>query len=184
MCWINIQEGYLGSEESQLYTRAPSPSFQCWEDRSLYPLAEKTSRDWVSGRNFWSPKQFHLKNPHMNLLRLTPSDLQHQGSSLKGTSGIQGGTEVSGIKAGAGGSFLTDRKVGRGHCPFLNPLPTKPESWQVNAISETISTWLTMFAPPRRSPETLSYPTYGPIQTINHEFSMWISGHGSCFTTS
>ena len=32
-------------------------------------------------------------------IRFTPSDLQHWGSSLKCISGIQGGTEVSGIKA-------------------------------------------------------------------------------------
>ena len=41
----------------------------------------------------------------MDLLRLTPSELQHWGSSLKGTSGIQGETEVSGIKARAGGQL-------------------------------------------------------------------------------
>ena len=43
-----------------------------------------------------SPKQFLLKNPHTNLIRLTPSGLQHWDSSLKGTSGRQGGMEVSG----------------------------------------------------------------------------------------
>ena len=32
-----------------------------------------------------------------HLFRLIPSELQHQGGSLKGTSGIQGGTEVFGI---------------------------------------------------------------------------------------
>ena len=53
-------------------------------------------------------------------IRFTPSDLQHWGSSLKCNSGIQGGTEVSGIKAGAGGQ-LSPRKVGRGHCPFSEP---------------------------------------------------------------
>ena len=48
-------------------------------------------------------KQFLLKKPHMDLLRLTSSEGQHWGSSLKGTSGIQGETEVSSIKVGAGG---------------------------------------------------------------------------------
>ena len=43
-----------------------------------------------------------LKEPTMDLLRLTPFELQHWGSSLKDTSGIQIGTGVSGIKAGAG----------------------------------------------------------------------------------
>ena len=61
------------------------------EYKSPQLLAAKTSGDWVGGRNFWSPKQFLLKNPHQDswthlLLRLTPSELQHQDSSLKGTS--------------------------------------------------------------------------------------------------
>ena len=46
--------------------------------------------------------QFLLRNPHMDLLRLPPYELQHWGSSLKGTSGMQEGTEMSGIKARAG----------------------------------------------------------------------------------
>ena len=54
--WINIREGYLGNEESQPHTKPPSPEFQCQEDKSLQFLATKTSRDWTSGRNFWSPK--------------------------------------------------------------------------------------------------------------------------------
>ena len=38
----------------------------------------------------------------MDLLRLNPSELQHWGNSLKGNSGMQGGTEVSNIKVKAG----------------------------------------------------------------------------------
>ena len=30
------------------------------------------------GRKFWGPKQFFLKNSHMDLFRVTPSELQHQ----------------------------------------------------------------------------------------------------------
>ena len=52
-------------------------------------------------------------NPHTNILRLTPSELQHWGSSLKGTSGIQGGTEVSDIKAEAGGQLFPRQKDGQ-----------------------------------------------------------------------
>ena len=70
---------------------------------------------------FLSPKQFLLKNPHTaSLLKLTPSELQHWGDSLKDTSGTQGRTEVSCIGAR------------RGHCPFSKPFPnTAPEtaSW-------------------------------------------------------
>ena len=64
--------------------------------------------------------QFLLRNPHMDLLRLPPYVLQHWGSSLKGTSGMQEGTEMSGIKARAGGSFLPDRKGFRA---------TEPAGW-------------------------------------------------------
>ena len=46
----------------------------------------------------------------MDLLRLIPSELQHQGSSLKGTSDIQGGTEVSGINVRAGEQLFLRQK--------------------------------------------------------------------------
>ena len=49
----------------------------------------------------------------MDLLRLTPSELQHQGSSLKGTRGKQGGTEVSDIKVGAEGQLPPRQKGGQ-----------------------------------------------------------------------
>ena len=47
----------------------PSPNlgptvFHCQEGKSPQLLAAKTSEDLVSGRNFWSPKLFVLKNPH------------------------------------------------------------------------------------------------------------------------
>ena len=32
--WIKIWKGYLGSEKSPPHTRAPSPGFQCQEDKS------------------------------------------------------------------------------------------------------------------------------------------------------
>ena len=112
--WIKISEEYLGSEESQSHTRPLSLGFQCQEDKSPQFLAAKNSRDWVSRRNFWSPKQFLLTHTWTHLLRCTPSELQHQGGRLKGTSGILGETEVSGIK------------VSRGHCPFSNPSPYSP----------------------------------------------------------
>ena len=91
---MKIWEEYLRSEESQPHARKPNPGFQCQEDKYPYLLATKTSRDLVSGKNFWSPKQFLLKNPHTDLIRLTPGKFQHRGSSLKGTSGIGGRTEV------------------------------------------------------------------------------------------
>ncbi|KAF6095163.1 hypothetical protein HJG60_012130 [Phyllostomus discolor] len=105
--WMTIQEGCLRSEEPQ----TPPPPGQGSSARKKSP------------HNFWlqkpagielveeaaGPHRCLVKNPHM--LRLTLSELQHWGSSLKGTSGVQGENEVSGIK------------VTRGSCPFFKPSP-------------------------------------------------------------
>ena len=47
---------------------------------------------------------------------------------------------------------------------FLSPLPTEPWGWQAGAIFDTPLTWLILFDPPWRSPETLPHPTYRPTQ--------------------
>ena len=85
-----------------------------------------------------------------HLVRIAPSELQHQGSRLKGMSGTQGESEVSGIR------------VSRDHCPFAEPSPQRAS--RLGAISETTSTWLTLCDPPQRSMEALSHPTYGTTQ--------------------
>ena len=65
---------------------------------------------------------------------------------MKGTSGIQRGTEVSGIKVEAGGVFSQTARWAEAGVPFLSPwTPTEPENWQASAISEIPSTWLTLF---------------------------------------
>ena len=107
-----FRKDILGARSHSPTPGPPPLRFQCQEDKSPQLLATKPSRYWVSGRNFWSPKQFLLKNPHMDLLRLIPFELLHQGSSLKGTSGIRGVIEVSGMKERAGG-HLSPRQQGR-----------------------------------------------------------------------
>ena len=73
----------------------------------------------------------------MDLLRLTPSELQHRGRSLEGTSGIHGGPEVSGTKTAAGGQHFSQiERWAEAIVPFLSPSSTEPQSWQVGAISE------------------------------------------------
>ena len=126
--WINIREGYLENEESQPHNRPPAQGSSVGKINPISPSGTKTSGDWVGRRNFWSPKQCLLKGLFEDLLRFTPSELQHWGSSLKGTSGIQGGAGVSGIKVKGGDSFLPGRKAGRGHFPFLNPPHTETQS--------------------------------------------------------
>ena len=101
----------------------------------------------------------------MDSLRFTPSELQHWGSSLKGISELQVGSEVSGNKWELGDSFLLDRKADRGYCPFSEPSPH-------DAISDTPSTQLRLFAPPWRFLKILFHPTYRPTQTVNGDSSI------------
>ena len=109
--WIKIWEGYLRSKEPQPHTMPPSPGFQCQENN--FPQTSGCKNQWGLGRwrNSWSPKQFLLTHTQTYLLRITPTELQHWGGSLKGTCGVNGETEVSGMK------------LSRGHCPFAKPSP-------------------------------------------------------------
>ena len=69
------------------------------------------------GLSWWKkilePQAIPFKEPNMDLLRLNSLELQYQGSSLKGTSGVQEVTEVSGIKARAGGQLSPRQKGGQ-----------------------------------------------------------------------
>ena len=63
---------------------------------------------------------------------------------------------MSGIKVEAGGQLSPRQKGGQ------KLLPTEPQSWQAGAITETLSTWLSLFAPLWRSLETTSHQFTGP----------------------
>ena len=41
--WVKTQEGYLGSEGSQLHIRPPSPGYQCQEEKPPKLVATKTN---------------------------------------------------------------------------------------------------------------------------------------------
>ena len=82
----------------------------------------------------------------MDLFQLTPSGLQHQGSTLKGTSGIWGGTEVLASGARAGGQLLPGQNSVMTIVPFLSSLHTEPLC--SGTLSETPSTWFRQLAPP------------------------------------
>ena len=76
---------------------------------------------------FWSPRPFLLKGLHTDLLGLTPSEFQCWGSSLKGTRGIWRETELSGIKARAGGAAFFQTEVQpEAIVPLMSPPPTEP----------------------------------------------------------
>ena len=182
MWWINIQQEYLRSKEYQTYTRSTSTEFQCPEDKSPQLLTAKTSGDCVGRRNFWSPKQFLLKNTHTDLLRLTPSELQHHGSSLTGTSGIQGGTEVSGLKVRAGGQLSLRQKGRQRPLSLCWTLPhTVPAGgcyiWDSINLANTV-------CPILEIPWGSIPPNLQAHSSVNSGFSIWMAGLGSCFTTS
>ena len=105
-----------------------------------------------------------LESQAVPLKDLTHSDslpeVQRWGSGLKGTSRIQGETEVSGIKARDGGQLSTRQKGGQRPLCLYWTLPPQSQSWQVGAMAEPPSTWLTLFALPWRSLEALFHPTW------------------------
>ena len=122
--------------------------------------AQGSSARKISPQNFWLQNQWGLsqwkkllesqavllkESTHIDFLTLTPSELQHWGSSLKGTSGIREELKHLASRQELKDSFLPDRKAGRGYCPFSehsttppHPPPcTEPQSLQAGAISET-----------------------------------------------
>ena len=62
----------------------------------------------------------------MDLLRLTPSELQHCGSSLKGARDTWGGTELFGTRMRAREATFSQTEVlAEAIAPFLRPPPTE-----------------------------------------------------------
>ena len=141
-----IREGYLGSEKSQTNIRLLSSArkispYNFWLRKPADIESVQKAAGALSNSSWGTDTQTHL-------LRLAPSELQHWRSRLKGTSGIQGETEVSGIG------------MSRGHCLFTE-CPHHPPTELIGcAISETPSTWLTLFDLPWRLQETLPHLNY------------------------
>ena len=78
-------------------------------------------------QGFWNPREFLLKGPHTDSLRLTSSELQHWGRSSKGTMNIWRGTELSGIRVRAGlEAFSQTEVLVEPIAPFLSSPPTEP----------------------------------------------------------
>lgn len=131
---ILLLQKYLPrSKGSQPPQQAPKPRVPVLERE--VPIASGCKNQqglWLrETEGCWSPRQFILKVLHMDLLRLTSSELQHWDSSLKGTRDIQGGNELSGIRVRAEGrgSFLPDKCDGRGHCSFDECSPQRASKW-------------------------------------------------------
>ena len=85
---------------------------------------------------------------HLDLFRLTCSELQHQGSSLKETRdiwwGVEG-TELSGFGARDGGASFSQTEV---LVKLIVPLLRTSMKAQMGTISEFPLTLLTLFSPP------------------------------------
>ena len=115
------RDGHLGSQGSQ-----------CQEDTSPQLLAVKTVGVVLVGETLGFSGVSSWQHPchplHKDILRLVPCGPLHWGSTLKGTSGIQGGPEVSGIRAGARGQLFPDRTADSGHCACSEPFPTYSHS--------------------------------------------------------
>ena len=91
------------------------------------PPAQASSARKISLHNFWLQKPGGIElveetsgvpcsiseRNHTRTYSDTPSELQCQGRGLKGTSGIQGRTEMSGIKARTGGQLSPRQKGGQ-----------------------------------------------------------------------
>ena len=104
-------EGYLGSRSLPEEPGVPVPH------QVPHPRAPVLGREVpiTSGcknqRGLWLsemegnciPSQFLTKGPHMDLLRLTPSELQHGGSSSKGMLDIWGRSKLSAMRVTARG---------------------------------------------------------------------------------
>ena len=114
------------------------------------PPAQGTSARKRNPQNLWLQKPMGLelvkkklldslavplKGPMLNLLRCIPSEVQHWGSYLKGTSDIREELKFLASERELGDSFLPDRKVGGGHCAFFEPFPpSEPQNHRTGRL--------------------------------------------------
>ena len=92
-----------------LKTKSPSPTpgslAQGSSARKISPHNSgcKNQQGLSWGKKLPESQEVPLKKPQTYLLRLTSSEYQHEDSTLKENSGLQGGDEVSGTKCGSWG---------------------------------------------------------------------------------
>ena len=72
-------------------------------------------------------------------------------------------------------AFSQTERMAEDIIPFLSPPSTKPQNQQEGAISETPSTWLTLFAPSWRSSETLAHSNL----TVTFPYECLVLAHAS-----
>ena len=144
-------------------------------------MAVNTSRDWVGGRNSWSPKQFPLKNPHTDLDSL-PLSSSTMVAAWKAPVAYREELKWLASRPELEESLLPNRKGGRGHCSFSEQSSHRAPALAGGCLILDSIKLATTVCPTRPGdPLRLS-----PIQLtpVNSGFSMWMAGLGSCFTTS
>lgn len=121
---------------------------------------------------------FLLKRAQDRLtVRLTCSDLQHVGSSTKGTRDIQGASEMPGFRVKAGGAVFSQLEVLAEsiHCSLVDPSPTQPPS---ESPSESPSPGSLCFPCssdfPRPHPTQLSGPSKMLPVTFSYKWSILV----------
>ena len=101
---------------------------------------------------------------------------------LKSLIDIRGGTELSGISVRVWGQLSLRQRCSKRplFCSSSEPCPTKLQRQQLVAISETPSSWLTLFAPPCWYPNALPHWTFRPTQA-SRGFSIQVACLGPYF---
>ena len=140
--------------------QAPSPGFQCQEDLVPITAGYKHQQGLIQWKKLLESQAVPLKEPPHGLTQIHSLWALCITRVAAWMVWVTYGEELKCLvsREELGDSYLSDRKLGRIHCPFLSPSLIKPQSLQDCTISETPSTWPTLFTPPWRSPEILPYP--------------------------
>lgn len=112
-----------------------------------------------------------LKGPGPELLadRLIHSELHFWNSCLWSTKDIQGGAELSGFRARAGGTAFSWTEIQTEAIVLLLSTPRSQPADVGTVMSESPSTWIIQVALPGGFPETPPLPTYGPTQAASSD---------------
>ena len=108
-----VDKNSVGISQPQPNTMPPRWVFLCQEFKFPLLLAVKTSGDWVSGRNFWIPKQFLLKDHTQTYSDSLPLSFGAGVSTWKALVIYREKLKCLASREDLGDSFLPDRTAGR-----------------------------------------------------------------------
>ena len=113
-----------------------------------------------------------LKDPCTDLLGLTPSELQHQGSSLKATRSTQGGNELSGIRVRTEGQLSPRQKCWQR--PSKRPLSDESSTYRADWWAQ----YRSLHEPESHSlphPDDLLRPTQAVFVAFPYQRMSWLT---------